>query len=420
MSECVLNRNIDNAEEKLLSCLNAFIHSEKTDTEFENIEEWQRFYKSASIHTVFPMVYETIYGSESMTLLPEQVKVLFKNNVRVSVTRQILKTEAFLQLYKKLLDENLKVLVVKGIICRNMYPNPDARSSGDEDMYVEEASFKRVHDIFLSNGLKMQEGDDLDSSQVVTYFDTRTGLHIELHRSLFSKENEAYGKLNDAFVNVFKNAVQVKINGVDIWTMSEEEHLLYLIFHGFKHFLHSGFGIRQVCDIVLFAQKYGDKIDMYRLFDTLKTFGADVFSANLFDIGEKYLGISVSDAHIPSDIWDSYSQYIDSDELLRDILDSGVYGNSSMDRKHSSLITLNAVTSRGDSGFLRAVFPKAVDLKGRYTYLQKSPWLLPVAWTSRIFSYMKGKNGGSGVGAKESIEIGNHRVEIMKKYRVIR
>lgn len=35
--------------------------------------------------------------------------------------------------------------------------------------------------------------------------------------------------------------------------MNASDHLFYLICHALKHFYHSGFGIRQVCDILLFA-----------------------------------------------------------------------------------------------------------------------------------------------------------------------
>lgn len=129
--------------------------------------------------------------------------------------------------------------------------------SSDEDLFVQPEHFLKVHEIFIKSGLGMKPGDDPESSQVVTYFDRKNGLHIEFHRELFAKDSEAYGKWNQAFADVFDRAAEVKIQGIKVWTMSSTEHLLYLIFHGFKHFLHSGFGIRQVCDIALFARTYG-------------------------------------------------------------------------------------------------------------------------------------------------------------------
>ena len=44
--------------------------------------------------------------------------------------------------------------------------------------------------------------------------------------------------------------------------------ILYLLLHAFKHFLHSGFGIRQVSDIILFSEKYRDQIEIHIGFES--------------------------------------------------------------------------------------------------------------------------------------------------------
>lgn len=43
--------------------------------------------------------------------------------------------------------------------------------------------------------------------------------------------------------------------------MEPTGHLFFLICYAFKHSLHSGYCIQQVCDIVLFANQYGQEID---------------------------------------------------------------------------------------------------------------------------------------------------------------
>ena len=53
-----------------------------------------------------------------------------------------------------------------------------------------------------------------------------------------------------------------------------------------------------------------------------------------------------------------------------------------------------------------------------YKYLEKYPFLLPVAWISRIFKYsVEIKDNNS---AMESIKIGNKRVELMREYKIIK
>ena len=110
--------------------------------------------------------------------------------------------------------------------------------------------------------------------------------------------------------------------------------------------------------------------------------------------------------------------------MLDDLLDSGIYGGSNMSRKHSSSITLNAVSAQKQgkkpgNHVLKTVFPPAKALEGRFPYLKEHPYLLPVAWTSRLFHYQKELQRTSDNDAAESIRIGNQRIELMKEYGII-
>ena len=98
--------------------------------------------------------------------------------------------------------------------------------------------------------------EELERIYEVPYGKKGSLIYIELHKSLFPPESDAYGDLNRFFENVYTDAIEIKIDNTDIRTMGYTDHLFYLICHAFKHFLHSGFGIRQVCDIILFANAY--------------------------------------------------------------------------------------------------------------------------------------------------------------------
>ena len=112
--------------------------------------------------------------------------------------------------------------------------------------------------------------------------------------------------------------------------------------------------------------------------------------------------------------------------MLNDLLDSGVFGDSSISRKHSSNMTLQAVsaTKQGKNYrnyTLKTLFPPAKDLSGRYPYLQKMPYLLPIAWMNRIFKYrLETASGTSGNNAKEALQIGSRRIELLKAYGILK
>lgn len=200
------------------------------------------------------------------------------------------------------------------------------------------------------------------------------------------------------------------------------DQLFYLICHSFKHFLHSGFGIRQVCDIILFANEYGDAIDWEKVLRQCREIHADLFAAALFAIGEKYLTFDPEKAHYPK-AWREIS--VDETDMLMDLLDSGIYGNANMSRKHSSNMTLDAVAAdkngkKAGNTVLKSLFPSAKKLEGRYPYLKKHPILLPIAWTDRILKYRKETVAGGDNAAADSVKIGNQRIELMKEYGIIK
>lgn len=363
--------------------------------------------KLARMHTVLPMVYD------SAAKLPadEVWKARWKQQTIGAVCSQTVRSKTFLWLCKAFREAGVKVLVVKGILCRSLYPKADYRTSSDEDCFVSPEDFDTVHGILLKHGLVVADPaeSEIAHAQVVTYADKATGLRIELHRQLFSPDSPAYGTLNEVFSHAMDRAVEVIIEGVPVLSMCPTEHMLYLLLHAYKHFLHSGFGIRQVCDICVYAERFEGEVDWARVGDFLQSFRAEVFAAALWKIGAEYLGFSKAD-YIPAEV-------PPVEELLADILSGGVYGTSSEDRLHSSLITLNAITGQGKkTSLLRTVFPDAASLKGKYPYLNTKPWLLPAAWTQRIFAYLK---KGGQTSAAESVRIGSARVELLKKYKML-
>ena len=409
--------------ERMLEALRCFLNGMKVTWEDGmSADDWRSFFRLCQCHQILPMVYDTVYRCPAFKSFPQQEMQAVKGHVIRQVMLQSRKTEEFLMLYRTLLEDGLTPVVVKGIICRNMYREPDYRWSGDEDVLIPKEQFRRCDELFQANGMKMLNPEaDPEKEGEVTYYKMGGTLHIELHKELFASESEAYGGLNSLFEGVFERAIQEEVLGVKIYTMSHTDHLLYLILHAFKHFLHSGFGIRQVCDIVLYAETHGTDIDWDYILESCCEIHADVFAASLFDIGRKKLNFDPERANYPES-WKSIDA--DGTDLLEDLLDGGVFGDSSMSRKHSSNITLKAVTedkkgNKAGKSLINSLFPERRYMEKNYTYLKRYPFLLPAAWASRIRKYLKETKQVSGNDVRASIEIGNHRVDLMKKYKII-
>lgn len=341
----------------------------------------------AARHHLLPLFYEVTHS------LPQGEAVLSKvaPGVRRQVMAQAMRTEQLLALYRQLEQEGLRPLVVKGFVCRNLYPLGDHRPSSDEDFLIPDGDFLRCCRALEALGFVTSDPEDAYERT----YRSQSGLCIELHQQLFDPDSAVYGSWNRFF-----RQVQAEPHA-GVWTLPPTEHMLYLILHAFKHFLHSGFGVRQVCDMVLYARQYGSRIQWQQLEHTLCQLRADKFAAAVFLLGQQYWDI-------PAPI----TRQVDPQPLLADLMQAGIYGGSDLARKRSSNITLQAAA--GKKGSLSgALFPPRSSLQGRFPYLKKRPWLLPWAWLCRILTY---KNNRSSA---RSLEIGNQRLALLKLYGVI-
>ena len=371
--------------------------------------DWPAIFTLANQQKLLPLLFEAVRKAPTATENAPLFAVT-KQQVIGQVLNQTVRSAEFADLYHKLRSAGLHPIVVKGQLCSRLYPLKDHRISADDDLYITDAEFMTCHKQLLVNGLTTDTlTDELATADEVTYTKKDSPLYIELHRHLFDSSEDAHDELNHFFADL----KPVEIDG--FLAMPPHEHLLYLILHAYKHFVRSGIGLRQFCDIGLWAREYHDEIDWQLLHDQCASVHAATFAAAAFRIAREYLGIEF-DMTAP---WDDS---IDVEPLLHDTLCGGVYGSNDLTRLHSSTVTLNAVKASrtGEKSIvLRTVFPKREYLERRYPYLKKRPYLLPVAWAQRLAHYAGEKKTGADSSASGSIKLAKERIELMKQYDIM-
>jgi len=380
-------------------------------------EQYAQMLELAQNHHVLPMFFEATYRCSAAAAIEPARLHACRRTVVQSVSMQSIQTQSFLELIEHLRNHGIRPLVVKGIVCRSLYPQPDHRYAGDEDLLCPPHQVSQFHNALLEYGMNPCS-NDLEAYEV-PYRKQDGTLYIELHKTLFAGDSDIFGQCNDLFAGAFDRAVEVTVEGQSVLTLCPTDHLLYLILHAFKHFLHSGFGIRQVCDMVLFANENGNNLDWNYLLEKCAAIRAEKFAAAMFAIGLRHLNFDPDEACYPEN-WSSIA--VDETPLLEDLLRGGIYGAADRDRLHSSNMTLNAVSAdkkgKRSAGMLRAAFPSAKALSGRYPYLQSKPFLLPVAWISRIFGYAKENAAGNGT-AQNALKTGKDRIKLLRTYNII-
>lgn len=371
--------------------------------------DWPAIFTLANQQKLLPIVFEAV---RKMPAAGENAALfaVTKQQVIGQVLNQTVRSAEFADLYHKLRAAGLHPIVVKGQLCSRLYPLKDHRISADDDLLIPDGEFMACHEQLLTNGLTTDTPvDELSTADEVSYTKNGSPLYIELHRHLFDSSEDTHDELNHFFTDL----KPIEVDG--FLTMPPHEHLLYLVLHAYKHFVRSGIGLRQFCDIGLWAREYHDEIDWQRLHEQCESVHAATFAAAAFRIARDYLGIDF-DLPMP---WDAS---IDVEPLLHDTLCGGVYGSNDLTRLHSSTVTLNAVKASrtGEkSSVLRTVFPNREYLERRYPYLKKRPYLLPVAWVQRIAHYASEKQSNPDNSTSGSIKLGKERIELMKRYGIM-
>ena len=371
--------------------------------------DWPAVFALAGQQKLLPIVFEAVRKMPAA----EENAALFavtKQQVIGQVLNQTVRSAEFADLYRKLRAAGLHPIVVKGQLCSRLYPLKDHRISADDDLYISDAEFMACHKQLLANGLTTDMPvDELATADEVSYTKKGSPLYIELHRHLFDSSEDAHDELNHFFASL------KPVETDSFLTMPPHEHLLYLLLHAYKHFVRSGIGLRQFCDIGLWAREYHTEIDWQRLREQCESVHAATFAAAAFRIARDYLGVEF-------DLPAPWSDAVDAEPLLHDSLCGGVYGSNDLTRLHSSTVTLNAVKASrtGEkSSVLRTVFPKREYLERRYPYLKKRPYLLPVAWVQRLAHYAGEKKTGTDNSASGSIKLAKERIELMKRYDIM-
>lgn len=403
--------------EALLNCISAALDGRECALTLAP-DDWTALLRLAGEQKLLPLVYAAVRGTPGFAAAPEAVRAAARRQTMREAAAQTVHTEAFLRLYQALRAEGLAPVVVKGIVCRALYPQPELRPSSDEDLYLTAAEMPRFHAVLLRAGFVLTEPErDYRTAHEARYVHPDTGLVVEGHWALFPTEYAVYAALNVQLPDLMQRAQDWESGGVTLRVPDACDHLIFLLLHAFKHFISSGVGVRQLCDIALWMRRFGAQIDWQRVRAALRATHSEGFAAAVIDAGVHWFGLERAAAHIPPD-WET----LESAALLADALSGGVYGSADSTRRHSCTITIHAAdrAHRGGTGrasLCAALFPGREVMAGWYPYVARCPALLPAAWAQRIWRYMRTR--GKHTGAQDSLRVGAQRVELLRQYRVL-
>lgn len=390
-----------------LKILKAVLNNEKEITLNKPVD-WNLLSKIARKQNMLPLFFE---GAGSIgDYASTSVYIKDQLDTFSMVASQIQRSSAFADIYEKIAEQGIYPIVMKGIICRQLYGDlGEHRPSGDEDILVEIKDFHKVQEILEREGYMCGIPDATEKKlmqlQEVSFYNSEHKLKLEVHTNIIGKESDERTQMNDFFGNVHEHGQKVRVYGTEFKTLEPTDAILFLILHAYKHFLGRGVGIRQAIDILLYYKEYKDKISMEYLQKALKICKAENFWVDILHIGNQYLGLTEENPEITCC----------PEALLQDMIYAGVFGK---DGKTDCVAAgVNLGVQDGSNRLINALFPSKQRLVAGRSYLADKPWLLPIAWVDRWIKFLRYAGKDVWKISREILGKSSARLEIIKKYK---
>ena len=312
------------------------------------------------------------------------------------------------KVFNEFSKENVPVIVLKGLVVREYYPQPEQRSMSDADIFVKAKDINKSKKILIDLGYTEI---DAEASHHIKYIKSGYPM-IELHWHVMKRDG--FSDELDLFEDdIWDRTIEVKVKGAKVLSLGYEDLALHLCMHMAAHLAASGFGVRQIADLVLLVEKKGHLIDWTLFINKAEEFGFKRFIIIMFKICNILFSMD-----IPKEM----AVYkIDDEEmfesLISTIFDGGVYGKKDMASNFANQVAFNykGKDSNATIGairrYFRFIFPSIETMSDKYSYARKIRILTPIAWIHHLFSgiFRKEYNFTDKIrfltkGAKESVE----------------
>ena len=359
----------------LFNNLKAIVDQEQVNYSLLPKNLYEEFFEFSVAHNLQLLVYESYKNSITDTMDPTVLSKWKIEYLKSSMTSKMLLYNSK-KVFHELCNNDIKVIIFKGISYSRYYINPITRLMGDIDIIVESRNYDKTINILEKLGY-VCINKSIKSHHLV--FEKKDAFNIELHHSIVDCEKHSQFKsLNDI---CFSSVVECKQNDIVFYHPTVSDELKMCLVHMYKHYCSTGFGYKMLIDLYLILRKasyeeileFSKESHIYNFTLLLMRLMRDYFQQKFSIETDEQLN------QIAPTVLDLFTQ---------DIHMSGAFGFK------DKLIFISKITSNVSENCenstlkrnLRYLFPTVeyFSRSSNYTYCRSNNLLLPIAWIHRI------------------------------------
>lgn len=373
---------MDNTQKQFVNILSDGIRGRIADKSYDDVD-WDEVVNLANNHKVEGIIYLALRKSKLISKIGQERFNLLKKKAATTGIQQSRHISGLSEVFTKINEEKIPMIVLKGLVVRDFYPQPDQRSMSDADILVHKDDLEKVKQLLIDMGYVFLENHE--ASHHIALVHNKYPM-VEVHWNLFKRDGfsndlDHYERL------IWKQAITVKVGEAEVLSLGYEDLALHLCMHMAAHLAATGFGVRQLCDLVLLVEKKGEEIDWNSFIMKASMYGFEKFSTIMFVLCREFF-----EMNIPNDIDVNVinnKKYIDA--LINEIFDSGVHGKKEMTNQFATQVAFNFedkdsnATLGAIKRYFKFIFPPIESMSDKYRYAKKFKILSFIAWIHHLF-----------------------------------
>lgn len=372
---------MDKNQKLLLTLLSAAIRGKKIENAETEGVDWRTLFEEAKAQEVHTLIYSAVRSLKGDNLPDKKLMDEWQKAALLTGINQTRHIQRMSEVLKVFNEAGVPVIALKGLVLRELYPQPEMRIMCDADVLVQKEELERAGAILEQLGYLK---DRNCSNHINIQFTHEVYLAIEVHWSIAAREfTESLGNMEES---LWGNAIPVNILNVTILSLSPEDQLLHLCLHMANHFIGSWLSLRHLCDLLVFVEANCSIIDWSYFFQRISSCGIIHFTKVIFLVCHLLF-----DMNIPDIVHDEGLENKSDIELfINDIFESSSPENDYSTRVCSGSAmfyarnTANTNTVGNLKYYISLLFPPSQRLGEKYSYCRKWPLLVPAAWIHRI------------------------------------
>jgi hypothetical protein len=219
--------------------------------------EWQRLIENAASMGVLAVAFDALPKGEALPGLTKELMIRWGLSVQRFEDRNRRQRVALRELIAYFRENQIEVLLLKGLGLAENYPFPAHRECGDLDIYLF-GDYEKGNQVIEALGIEV----DKEGTKHSHFF--FKGIPVENHLSFLDVgSSQSNKKLEVHLHRILKEQgyETIMIDDIAVRIPTPDFTSLFLTRHNITHFLSSGLVLRHFCDMALFFSRNADRIN---------------------------------------------------------------------------------------------------------------------------------------------------------------